>query len=169
MQLRSHLDALEMKKLYGLNPMAPEFVPKVIRGGHSTRSSGSAFSSSLIMSAQQYGLPPFYLPPPSSTAAVATANIPPFPPPPAPPFYQHRMNPCSPHRQSQLNHSQAAHPHKPRPRILPFNKSSNFSPSHLSGPNMPPPIMNHSLGNLGTPPNSTLSQLNSPFQVSHLS
>ena len=172
MQLRSHLDALEMKKLYGLNPMAPEFVPKVIRAGQSSRAAGSSYSPSLIMSAQQYslGLPPFYLPPPApstAAAASATAGIPPFPPPPT--FYQQRLNPCSPHRQSQLNQSLAAQPHKPRPRILPFStKSPNYSTPHLSGPIVPPPVVNHhSFGNLGAAPTSTLShQLNSSFQVS---
>jgi hypothetical protein len=163
MQLRSHLDALEMKKLYGLNPMAPEFVPKVIRVGQSSRATGSTYSPSIIMSTQQYtlGLPPFYLPPPPSS--TATAGIPPFPPPP---FYQQRFNPCSPHRQPQLNQSPATHPHKPRPRILPFNtKSPNYSTPHLPGPIVPPPVVNHSFGNFGTAPNSTFSQLNSSFQV----
>ncbi len=170
MQLRSHLDALEMKKLYGLNPMAPEFVPKVIRAGQSSRAAGSSYSPSLIMSTQQYsslGLPPFYLPPPTpSTAAAASAGIPPFPPPPT--FYQQRLNPCSPHRQTQLNPSLTAQPHKPRPRILPFStKSPNYSTPHLSGPMVPPPVVNHSFGNLGATPNSSLShQLNSSFQVS---
>lgn len=167
MQLRSHLDALEMKKLYGLNPMAPEFVPKVIRGGQSSRATGSAYSPSLIMSAQQYsmGLPPFYLPPPSSSNTAASAGIPPFPPPP--PFYQQqRINPCSPHRQPQLNHSPAiVQPHKSRPRIIPFTKSPNYSTSHLSGPIVPPPAANHSFGNLVSTSSSTLSQLNSSFQV----
>ncbi|XP_046642833.1 probable helicase with zinc finger domain [Daphnia pulicaria] len=167
MQLRSHLDALEMKKLYGLNPMAPEFVPKVIRVGQSSRATGSTYSPSIIMSTQQYtlGLPPFYLPPPPSS--TATAGIPPFPPPP---FYQQRFNPCSPHRQPQLNQSPATHPHKPRPRILPFNtKSPNYSTPHLPGPIVPPPVVNHSFGNFGTAPNSTFSQLNSSFQNLHMS
>lgn len=164
MQLRSHLDALEMKKLYGLNPMAPEFVPKVIRAGQSSRATSSTYSPSLIMSTQQYppGLPPFCLPPPS--AASATAGIPPFPPPP---FYQQqRFNPCSPHRQSQLNHALTNQPHKPRAGILPFGtKSPNYNNPHLPGQVVPPPVANHSFGNFGTASNSTFSQLNSSFQV----
>lgn len=165
MQLRAHLDALEMKKLYGLNPMAPEFVPKVLRSSQSSRTSATALSPSLFMSTQQYstGLPPFCLPPPS-TASSVNANIPPFPPPP--PFYQHqRFNPCSPHRQPQFSHCQTAHPHKPKPRILPFTTTSPSYNAHLSGSIVHVSTGSQSHGNGGPTPNPSLAQINSSFQV----
>ena len=68
-QLRSHLDALEMKKLYGLNPMAPEFVP--IACGNVLRAGQPLIASTSYNYHSMYAPPP-YLPPPVPSAAPVT-------------------------------------------------------------------------------------------------
>lgn len=169
-QLRSHLDALEMKKLYGLNPMAPEFVPTVLRAGQP-----------LIMASQHYssmGLPHSFYPnppPPSSASianAVAAAGFPPFPPPP--PFHQQQWL-GSPRRQPHQVMNQTRNV---RTQILPFNKTTSYNKGPHTGPLVPPPAMHHMhhhntashpFANINSssvhPP---LPHLNTPFQVSLL-
>ena len=70
-QLKSHLEAIELKKIYGLNPLATEFVPKIERW--------------------EPALPP---PEPSTPARSAPATLPTPPPPhlPLPPHLQQPLN-----------------------------------------------------------------------------
>ena len=111
MQLRSHLDALEMKKLYGLNPMAPEFVPKVLRAGgqpmimaSSSSTSSSSSSAHNFHASTNANL--------SNSNATTTANLPPLYPvppaavfptyPPPPPFHPQWLIPCGAQQRAQL-------------------------------------------------------------------
>lgn len=143
-----------MKKLYGLNPMAPEFVPKVIRAGQP-----------LIMASSHHhyasvGLPPFCPPPPppssmtTAAAAAASAGFPPFPPPP--PFHPQWLLPCSPRRQQPLINATR----NVRMQFLPLSKTTNLN-RPLSGLPVPPPVENH-----GQPFSNVNSSVHPPF--SHL-
>lgn len=160
-QLRSHLDALEMKKLYGLNPMAPEFVPKVLQAGQP-----------LIMASHHFHpvrLPPFFPPPaPPPSAPPTVAGFPSFPPPP--PFHpqpQWLLTGNLPHRQPQIVPSRNI-----RTQILPMHKiPRQIRPPSV--PPIPPPVVHLPHGhpppiNAGSSMPPSYPQPNTAFQVNRL-
>ena len=196
MQLRSHLDALEMKKLYGLNPMAPEFVPKVLRStgqpmimasssaavaaaaaaaaAAAVAAAAAAASSSTMQSFNSSSgsgapLPPLYPVPPTV--------FPTYPPPP--PFsHPQWLIPCGQRSQMPVTGGPVAPAavRNVRQRIVPMagrtaaalaSSKSSYAGPPPTGHLIPPPLSNTPYGNFNASMNSaTFAQLNAQFQVS---
>ena len=133
-----------MKKLYGLNPMAPEFVPNVLRAGQP-----------LIMTTTQNPLafPPFYHPPP--------AVFPSYPPPPFQP--QQWFVPGSSNRRHQ---PQLCPTRNQRPRVFPSEKSLNYANPPYSGPFIPHPTSHATFTEFTSSHNSPFAQSHTSLQVS---
>jgi len=81
-ELRSNLDAIELKNIYGLNPMAKEFVPKVMAAA------AAAAATNTSTPIRPYGMPffasppppPLPLPPPTSVFGRPPSLMPMLPP-----------------------------------------------------------------------------------------
>ena len=80
-QLKSHLEAIELKKIYGLNPLAPEFVPKVEiwEPTHQQDTSQSLSGGPTSSQTSSNRPPPIMNPPPVSAVSTAAAPAPEVP------------------------------------------------------------------------------------------
>ena len=168
-QLKSHLEAIELKKIYGLNPLATEFVPKVELWSPS--SVPPTFPASPQRAPLPPRMPPVFFPP--VYGHPERHPFPPIPPgmmmPPYLPFNPELIHPALlPYMMGPMGLRPPA-PLIPRPMVSPLSQAS-FNPLTLNPamfPPLPPPAVSapgHLIPGVPTPGPQGLS----PSDVSSL-
>jgi len=123
--LKSHLEAIELKKIYGLNPLAPEFVPKFEVWHPSQPSSSSNEGSS------KAEVPPPQVPPQPSPHMIPPRMFSPLPPAPTFPY----LHPVMLQYYASLQRQGQSHLIRPPPYPLP---GGWCPPEMMTRPMFPP-------------------------------